>query len=191
VRCFVALGLDDGPGQALAPWLESTRARFPELAVSPAVNLHLTLAFLPEVGDEQVELAAAAVRTAAKERRAWWLQWTSPGVFPSAARPRVLWLGVDGGEMLVAAHGAVNLALTTAGMVSEERVFRPHLTLARVRRRDLPRQRYKDIVAHLGTLPTPGSSRVVALVLYESRLGRGSAVHTPLVTAPLGDCRLF
>jgi RNA 2',3'-cyclic 3'-phosphodiesterase len=177
--------MEDGPGAILAPWLESARARFKELAVSPAANLHLTLAFMADVGDEQTEQVGAVVRAAASGRRAWLLRWTAPGVFPSRARPRVLWLGVEGGEALAEAHVALSAGLSPLGLASEVRAFRPHLTLARVRRGEISRERYKDIVAHLGTVPSPPPSRVVALVLYRSQLGRGPAVHTPLLTVPL------
>jgi RNA 2',3'-cyclic 3'-phosphodiesterase len=185
VRCFVALGLEDGPEAVLAPWLESTRARLPELAVSPAANLHLTLAFMADVGDEQVDAAGAAVSAAAAGRRPWPLRWTSPGVFPSRARPRVLWLGAEDSEMLAGAHASLSAGLTPAGLASEVRAFHPHLTLARLRRPHVSRERVKDIMAHLDTLPVPRPSRVVALVLYRSQLGRGSAVHTPLLRVPL------
>jgi RNA 2',3'-cyclic 3'-phosphodiesterase len=185
VRCFIALGMEDGPEATLAPWLEATRAVYPELAVSSAGNLHLTLAFMANVGEEQVELVGSAMRAAADRRCIWLLLWTSPGVFPSRARPRVLWLGVDGGVTLAEMHAAVNAGLAPPGLVAEERAFRPHLTLARVRRGEISRERLKDIVAHLGTLPVPQPSRAVALVLYQSQLGRGPAVHTPLLTVPL------
>jgi RNA 2',3'-cyclic 3'-phosphodiesterase len=113
------------------------------------------------------------------------LRWTVPGAFPSASRPRVLWLGVDGGEALLEVHRALAEALAGAGLPVEERAFRPHLTLARVRRAEISRERYREVVAHLETLPEVGPSRAVALVLYESRLGGGPAVHVPLVTAKL------
>jgi 2'-5' RNA ligase len=185
VRCFVALGLEDGPGVALREWLERTRADFAEMAVTPAENLHLTLAFLGALDDGQVEAAGTAVRSAAAERRPWGLRWTAPGVFPSGSRPRVLWLGVDGGKALVAAHRALTDALTVAGLPVEDRAFRPHLTLARIRRGAVGRERLREIVTHLETLPEVGPSRVVSLVLYESRLGGGPAVHVPLVVARL------
>jgi RNA 2',3'-cyclic 3'-phosphodiesterase len=185
VRCFVALGMEDGPETTLAPWLESTRARFPELAVSSAANLHLTVAFMADVGDEQLELVGAAVHAAAGRRGAWPLLWTSPGVFPSRARPRVLWLGIDGGAALADIHAALNTGLAPPGLVAEVRAFRPHLTLARVRRGEISRERLKDIVAHVGTLPVPQPSRAVALVLYQSQLGGGPAVHTPMMTVPM------
>ncbi len=185
MRCFVALGLEDGPAEALREWLDWARAEFPELAVTPAENLHLTLAFLGAIDADQVEAAGGAVRSVADGRAPWGLRWAAPGVFPSASRPRVLWLGVDGGEALVAAHRALAEALATAGLPVEDRAFRPHLTLARVRRGDISRERYREIMAHLETLPEVGPSTVVSLVLYESRLGGGPAVHVPVVTVRL------
>ena len=187
MRCFAALGLEDGPTEALRPWLDGTRAEFAELAVTPAENLHLTLAFLGEIDAGQVESAGAAVQAAAQGRAPWRLRWTVPGAFPSASRPRVLWLGVDGGEALVEVHKALAEALAGAGLPVEERAFRPHLTLARVRRGEINRERYREIVAHLKTLPEVGPSRAVALVLFESRLGGEPAIHVPLLTAQLAD----
>lgn len=186
MRCFVALGLENGPASPLSGWLETTRELFPELAVSPASNLHLTLAFLGEIGDEAVESAGAAVRDAAGGRRGWTLRWSGAGAFPGPSRPRVLWIGADGGDALVDAHRALTAALAASGLPVEDRRYRPHLTLARVRRPALSPQRRAEVVAHLATLPEVGPSRVASLVLYQSRLGGGApAVHVPLVTAPL------
>ena len=87
--------------------------------------------------------------------------WTGGGVFPSASRPRVLWVGVDSGAALTQAQQALVAALGSAGVGQEERAFRPHLTLARVRRAETNRSRRQEIVAHLGTLPELEPSRVV------------------------------
>jgi 2'-5' RNA ligase len=186
MRCFIALGLEDGPAEALRPWLDRTRAEFAELAVTPAANLHLTLAFLGEIDDAGVEAAADAVRAAAKGRAPWLLRWAAPGVFPSASRPRVLWLGVDGGKALIEVHGALTDALSGAQIPVEDRAFRPHLTLARLRRGAIGRERYREIVAHLDTLPEVAPSRAGSIVLFESRLGGGPAVHVPLLEARFG-----
>jgi 2'-5' RNA ligase len=97
-----------------------------------------------------------------------------------------LWLGVDGGKALVGVHAALAEALTAAGLSVEDRAFRPHLTLARVRRGAVGRERFQEIVSHLETLPEVGPSRAASVVLYESRLGSGPAIHVPLVVVRLG-----
>jgi 2'-5' RNA ligase len=186
VRCFVALGLEDGPAAALAGWLEQVRQDVAELTVTPTENLHLTLAFLGKLDEAAVAAAGIAVRLAAAASGEFEVGWSEGGVFPSRSRPRVLWLGVDGGEPLLRAHRALAEALAGAGLPVEERTFRPHLTLARVRRGEISRQRYAEIVGRLATLPAVGPSRAVSMILYESRLGGGPAVHVPLVVERLG-----
>lgn len=170
----------------LASWLESTREQFAELAVSPAVNLHLTLAFLGEVGEEQVAAAGEAVREVAASRRGWSIEWTATGVFPATSRPRVLWLGVGPNRDLDVTHRALREALAARGLPVDARAFHPHLTLARVRRGEVGAQRRDQVLAHLETLPAVPASTVVSLVLYRSELGGGPAVHSALLTAPLG-----
>ncbi|MFY9613802.1 MAG: 2'-5' RNA ligase family protein, partial [Candidatus Dormiibacterota bacterium] len=83
MRCFVAVGGETDLGASLGGWLEQTRERFPELSVTPAGNLHLTLAFLGELDPGQVEAASAAVEaTAAGSGSPWELGWGEPGAFP-------------------------------------------------------------------------------------------------------------
>jgi 2'-5' RNA ligase len=55
------------------------------------------------------------------------------GCFPNSRRPRVLWVGLDGGEPLLAIQEAVEQATEPLGFEREHRKFHPHLTLGRVR----------------------------------------------------------
>src|SRR5258708_1647657 len=185
MRCFVALGLDAGPAPALAGWLEQAHQDFAELAVTPTENLHLTLVFLGNLDEAGVAAAGAAVRESAAGGAEFEGSWTEGGVFPSPSRPRVVWLGVDAGGALLETHRALTEALADAGFPVEERIFRPHLTLARVRRGEISRERYAEMVGRLATLPAVGPSKAVSIVLYESRLGGGPAVHLPLVSERL------
>jgi 2'-5' RNA ligase len=187
LRCFIALGTDPF-GEPLAPWLDRLRDDFDELVVSPAANLHLTLAFLGEIDDEAAARAGDAVRAASAriEDGGWMLGWGAPGVFPSRSRPRVLWLGVDGhDERLSRAHSVLGEELRARELPVEERTFRPHLTLARVRRPP-SRERLDAILARLRSAPSPPPVAVRSLVLYRSRLGRPAAVHEVIAEAPFG-----
>ena len=94
-------------------------------------------------------------------------------------------MGVDGGDALVDTHRALSDALAAEGLLAEDRPYRPHLTLARVRRTGLSPGRRAEVVGHLETLPVVEPSRVVSVILYQSRLGGGPAVHVALVTGGL------
>ncbi len=107
------------------------------------------------------------------------------GAFPSAARPRVVWMGVTVGRAeLSALAREVREALAVEFGVEREE-FVPHLTLFRVRSaRD--RAAAEELLD--GRRPPPSSRevRVDELLLKESLLGPGGAVHRTLAAFPLG-----
>ena len=153
--------------------------------MTPPGNLHLTLAFLGEVGPAAVEGASTAVAAAAVGAPSFAVRWGEPGVFPSKSRPRVFWLGVDADARLGALHGALVGELVERALPVEARPYRPHLTLARLRRREVARARLAELVDVVAAAPVPPAAQGTGVVLYSSNLGRGAAVHRPLLEAPL------
>jgi 2'-5' RNA ligase len=188
VRCFIAAGGTGDLVGALGPWLARTREAFPEVSVTPEDNLHLTLAFLGELDESQVEAAqSATVAAAGQVPEGWSLGWGAPGAFPNLRRPRVLWLGVARGlEQLTTAHGGLVDELRRRQLPVEERAFRPHLTLARVRRPPLAGPRASDMASWLAGAPAVPDLTVDGLVLYQSKLGRPAAVHVPILAVSIG-----
>jgi RNA 2',3'-cyclic 3'-phosphodiesterase len=184
VRCFIAVGGQSDLSAAMASWLNRTRDEFPELSVSPAQNLHLTLAFLGELNDARVEAAAAATDATASGGAPWRIGWGEPGAFPNQKRPRVLWLGLGEGEaQLREIHGRLNVELAARDLPVDAKPYRPHLTLARVRRPPMGRERAAAAAAWLDRAPSPPALDVDSLVLYQSRLGKPAAVHEPIRVA--------
>src|ERR1700676_2649546 len=95
-----------------------------------AGNLHLTLRFIGEVGEDvaaDIDEALARVRG-----RRFTLQLAGTGVF-GGNRPRALWVGVERHPELVSLHGKIEQALIRIGLDPEPRKFVPHVTLARLR----------------------------------------------------------
>jgi 2'-5' RNA ligase len=161
------------PAEVLSPLAErwpTLRAAYPGLSWPAPERWHVTLAFLGELRSGQVhrlrdELAPLAASAAPFE-----LVVNEPGVFPSAVRPRVLWVGL-GGEVgaLTDLAAGVRRAARQARIELDRKPFRPHITVARVRR-ELPQQ---DLPHILRKLSAADGRRWEAdrLVLVESTLG--------------------
>jgi RNA 2',3'-cyclic 3'-phosphodiesterase len=97
-------------------------------------GIHLTLKFFGELSGDDVANIATVVEKAAEGERSFSLAIGAVGVFPDPHRPRVLWLGMNGDvERLQVFQKGLEQALLRIGFPREERPFRPHLTLGRIR----------------------------------------------------------
>jgi RNA 2',3'-cyclic 3'-phosphodiesterase len=133
MRLFVAVNLPEDERrtahQATAPLRD---AGLPVKWVAAAA-LHVTLKFLGDVADEREAALAAALDAAVASVRPFEVGLGGVGAFPSLARPRVLWLGVEPHPALELLANDVERALRPFGFEAELRPFQPHITLGRVR----------------------------------------------------------
>jgi 2'-5' RNA ligase len=86
---------------------------------------------------------------------------------------------------MIALHDAIDAGLSKLGFRSEQRRFRPHLTLGRVRGGDRT-----EIAALAASLEAQreyigGITDVSEVVVFSSELGRDGSVYEPLSHAPL------
>jgi RNA 2',3'-cyclic 3'-phosphodiesterase len=151
------------------------------LSWAPPDQLHLTLAFLGEQPDAGP--AAEAGREAWGSAREFEVVVEGAGAFPGRGRARALWLGISTGKAeLIALAARLRESLRRRGLPVEERELRPHLTVARVR----PGGHLAAPLA-LAAVPEGPIARFTAarLVLFESVLGGGPALHRAQVEYPL------
>ena len=146
-----------------------------------ARNLHLTLHFLGEVGEDRLRLLREALAPALDLPRpriglAGW------GVYPPKGPARVIWLGVAAGaEALGAAHAALGQRLRSAGLTPESRPFSPHLTVGRVR---VPAGPYWGRLAG-GVPPDPVCEWALhACTLFQSHLSPAGPAYEALLSIP-------
>ena len=100
--------------------------------VEPA-NLHITIWFLGEVREPQVEELVAALQKPL-DVRPFSLRIGGAGAFPPSGPLRALWLGlVAGRDGLIDIHGELRPRLMLLGFQPEKRPYSPHLTIARVK----------------------------------------------------------
>lgn len=184
-RLFVAIDLGDAARRALTATQAALRRHaLPVRWIDPA-GAHLTLKFLGDTPAAQVAPLASALRAVAARHRPALLHLGAPGAFPSTRRPRVLWLGLTGDlARLAALHAGVEAALVACGFPREDRPFRPHLTLGRVREG----AEVVGLDVAFAALPagTAAPLPVAAMKLMRSELGRGGARYTTLAEVRLG-----
>jgi 2'-5' RNA ligase len=97
-------------------------------------GIHLTLKFFGDIFAADVANITAAAEKAVEKEEPFSLLIGGAGVFPDPRRPRVLWLGMSGDvERLLAFQKGLDQSLHEIGFPREERPFRPHLTLGRIK----------------------------------------------------------
>src|SRR5215218_8236271 len=95
-------------------------------------GLHLTLRFLGPTPEDRVPALRTSADELAREEATFEVQLSGGGAFPSVARPRSLWVGVqDGADRLANLADALTAAAGECGLVLDTRAFAPHLTIAR------------------------------------------------------------
>ena len=98
-------------------------------------KVHLTLKFLGDVREEDLNGIAEALMPLEGLYRPFAATTYEFGVFPSARRARNLWAGIgEGAERLGALARDTETLLESIGYEAEARPYVPHLTLGRARR---------------------------------------------------------
>ncbi len=153
----------------------------PDLRWSRPAQWHLTLAFLGEVGDESRDELTRRLGRAAGRYPPLALSFGGGGRFGH----RVLWTRVHGErDRLRRLADSVRAAARRSGLATEQRPYRPHLTLARATTAADLRPLVDALAPYEGSPWTAD-----ALHLVHSRLGAGpggTALHEPVHSWPLG-----
>jgi 2'-5' RNA ligase len=101
----------------------------PEAKLTPADRWHVTLIFLGEVADDRVPEVSAALSTVSSPRGIR-LRLAGGGEFAGTGST-TLWAGVDGDTTgLTSLQQDLQRSLTKAGLPSDNRPYRPHLTVS-------------------------------------------------------------
>lgn len=130
-RIFVAIPLPAEVASALdrlLPPLPSLRRVAPEL-------MHVTLAFVGQVGEEQIGSVIDAAKVAARASGPFDVVLGAVGRFPEHGRPRTVWVGTSArtAEAIVRLGASVRAELLRHRVQFDPKPLRAHVTLARVR----------------------------------------------------------
>jgi RNA 2',3'-cyclic 3'-phosphodiesterase len=183
IRAFVAVDLEPQTAQQIAAAIDQLRPRMPGIRWLPPANFHLTLKFLGDIDEAKVAPIAAALERDLYPFSCCTINAKGLGVFPDLKRPRILWVGLVGGELNVLAS-RVEKSLVSFGFAAEKRAFTPHLTVGRWRQFDgSPKELGDEIEKWRGH--DFGRSKIDQVTLFQSVLKPEGAVYHPLKVVTL------
>ncbi len=188
-RTFIALGLHVSLQRFLGEVIRQGGAVLPAISWVDPASLHLTLAFLGELTDEQLAQVRQATEVASEQLSPFEYRLSRLGTFGSPRQPRVIWMGIDESSgRLVQLHRALQSELELRGFEVERRPLAAHLTLARIKS-PLPPDQLQFLQHLQETVQVPSSlpSQAVTQVnVMKSELTRSGARYTCLWAYNLG-----
>jgi 2'-5' RNA ligase len=182
-RCFIALKI---PAESsILTFYQHLRKEFEASGINwvKPVNMHLTLAFLGEISDKQIEAAIGILNETSLKYSPFHCELKGFGSFGSIQNPSVLWIGINSSPVLNEIKQDLDAGLKIIGYKQDGRVFHPHLTLGRIKlfknQAELQRliSRYTDYSFLEFTISS--------LTFFESQLSALGPVYTELRDCPL------
>ncbi len=100
--------------------------------VDPA-SIHLTLAFLGDMEEKRIRVLSSMLKEKCSGFGEFDFNLTGTGVFKNFRDPRVIWIGIQSSEKLSMLNNVITEGLKLNAFEVEERQFKPHLTIGRVK----------------------------------------------------------
>jgi RNA 2',3'-cyclic 3'-phosphodiesterase len=188
-RLFVSLPIPNETEVALVGIQEKLRRSLRDATVSwtrPA-QMHITVRFLGQVEEANLNPLAAALRDCLVGADAFPLACSGLGSFPDSRRPAILWAGVSDPDLRLAGLSRRITAATAhcTRQPAEDR-FVSHVTLGRIRRLSRADLEAMETILHQGSDASFGRWQADEVQLMESNSGAGGVHYTVLHSVRLG-----
>ena len=184
IRTFIAIELPEKIIYTIKKVQEEIKSYGLKIRWVRPENIHLTLKFLGDTKAADTENVARAVSESVTDYPPISLAVKGIGVFPGIKRPRVIWLGVSNQlDVLTTFQKTLDEKLEAIGFPKENRPFRGHLTLGRIKSKIDPKTLH-DVLKEFIQFE---SEHFFAdrIILYKSELKPKGAVYTKLTEAYL------
>jgi 2'-5' RNA ligase len=193
MRLFVALDIDENIRERIARFIDEVRGFAPESRWIRPESLHVTLKFIGERSEDEVEEIKQALE--AIEFGPIELSVRGYGFFPTKRAATVFWAGIEAGLDLASLAAAVDERLARLDIPTEEHAFRAHLTLARGNRSSSRQKRdgsihgFQPLQEKLAARAVPAFGTMTAreFFLYQSQTSAGGSKYTKLAAFSMQD----
>jgi 2'-5' RNA ligase len=182
VRSFIAIDLSNPVRSRIEEFIEGLRKSDAQVGWVRVEGIHLTLKFLGNIAPELIEEIKPEIERVAAKTGPIHIEPAGCGAFPTLKSPRVIWVGLRGqiGPLSDLAR-RVEAAMAPLGFKPEDRPFKPHLTVGRVKGKARIQALQQILLAQQDFAAEPFDASEV--VLYKSDLRPDGARYTPLFKA--------
>jgi RNA 2',3'-cyclic 3'-phosphodiesterase len=179
IRAFIAVEINEQTKQKISGLISHLKKSGADVKWITENQMHLTLKFLGDIDERDVQKISDALSDIADNFNSFTINFSKIGAFPDMDRPSIIWLGIDkGAESLKTLSEKIETALKKLRLKQENREFKPHLTLARIKS---PKnmQNLLKLVKEIDAKSWDGS-QISSLTLFQSALNPKGAVHAIL-----------
>jgi len=152
---------------------ERIKRKYPFVSLVPASNLHITLRFFGEISKTQYDELCKSLDTELGE--VFNVSLTRVGGFPTEFGARVVWVGLDNEDKLVALSNRIDALLKGKNLPDRDKPFVPHITILRT----------KKPINVEGFEVKKTTFSVKEIVIFESILAKPNAIYKSLKSISL------
>lgn len=184
-RLFIGIPLHSPHAEAeVKKWAKDAAINQNKISWTPPENWHVTLNFLGDTPSEEIPMLEQAIDRAFSNVGKFDAEISGFGVFPNPRNPKVMWLGLENLDRILTAWQKLGENLQNQGFEFDQKPFKPHLTVARIR--------HVDNLAAIRQIQDTYSGTcfdkvtIDRVVLFESILSQAGPVYKPLFVKLLG-----
>ena len=180
IRAFLAVPLTRYFDIDVAPLINTLKNEYPHVRWVSPEQIHITLHFFGSIPMDDFQRISRIVNPLVADTSPFAITLEGLGAFPAIDRPSVIWIGVGGEtDLLTQLQQRLEGQFLGAGFPCEDRSFKPHLTIGRVKeaKREMRLGNHK-----FG--PTQ-AKRIEEILLLRSHLTPGGASYETMQTYSL------
>jgi len=143
-------------------------------------KFHVTIKFLGDVDEKILPGVIGCVREVSYRYHPFPVMYGGLGAFPDKIRPRVLWIGcTNSDKQLLSMKNELDRSLSVHGFGIEDRQFRPHVTLGRVK----SQSGLKNLIRMLENVNfEPREVSISDIIVVKSTLKPGGSEYSTLAS---------
>ena len=184
LRCFIAIEIPETVKRSIAYISDSLKKSGADVKWIADENIHITLQFLGETEESLIPEIKEALYKILAPYSLFYIKIGDVGCFPSARRPRIIWVGIEDSQSLINLYKNIASEMVKFGYQKEERGFTPHLTIGRVKSNRNMGELLKRLEEF--TVTDFPAFEVQNIRLMKSELKPSGAKHYCLAEIPIG-----